>query len=122
MKPTTFSIAKRIKSFGYAINGLKVLLKEEHNSRIHILAAIGVVIAGFTFNISLYEWIALTFAIGFVIALEIINTAIENISDFVSPERHDSIKKIKDLAAAGVLIGALTAFTIGLIVFLPRLL
>jgi len=121
MKPPNFSITKRIKSFGYAINGLRVLLKEEHNSRIHLLAAIGIVVAGFIFNISLYEWIALTFAIGFVIALEIINTAIENISDFVSPERHDSIKKIKDLAAAGVLIGALTALIIGLIVFLPRL-
>ena len=60
-------------------------------------------------------------AIGLVITSEIINSAIENISDFISPEKHDLIKKIKDLSAAGVLISAITAFVIGLIIFIPKL-
>ena len=121
MKPENFSIKKRIKSFGFAFNGLKILFQEEHNARIHLVATIGVVVAGFLFNISGIEWIALTVAIGFVISIEIINTAIENIADFISPERNESIKKIKDLAAAAVLISALTALAIGLIIFIPKI-
>jgi len=120
MKTQKFSISNRIRSFGFAFNGLKILIKEEHNSRIHLIAAILIVLAGFYFQISMMEWLAITFAIGFVIVLEIINSAIENISDFISPEKNDSIKKIKDLAAAGVLISALTALVIGFIVFIPK--
>ena len=122
MKQQKFSLSKRIKSFGFAFNGLKILIKEEHNSRIHFFAAFCVVIFGFLFKISMIEWIAVIFAMGFVITLELINSSIENISDFISPERHDSIKKIKDLAAAGVLISAITALIIGLIIFLPKIL
>jgi len=120
MKTQRFSITKRIKSFGFAFNGLKILILEEHNSRVHLIAAILVIIAGFYFQISILEWLAIILSIGFVITLEIINSAIENISDFISPEKHNSIKKIKDLSAAGVLISALTALIIGLIIFIPK--
>lgn len=119
MKPKKFSISNRIRSFRHAFNGLKILFKEEYNSRIQLLAAIAVVIAGFVFNISPTEWIAIILAIGFVLAMEAINSAIEGLSDFVSPEKHVMIKKIKDLAAAGVLISAITALAIGWVVFLP---
>jgi len=120
MKQQKFSIIKRIKSFVYAFNGLKILIKEEHNSRIHFFATIVVLIASIVLKISLFEWIAIIFAIGFVISLEVVNSAIENIADFISPEKDEKIKKIKDLAAAAVLISAITAFIIGLIVFLPK--
>ena len=60
-------------------------------------------------------------AIGVVFALEIINTSIEQIANFISPQEHDAIKKIKDLAAAAVLVGAITAFIIGCIIFLPKI-
>ena len=120
MKTQRFSITKRIKSFGFAFNGLKILILEEHNSRVHLVAAILVIIAGFFFQISILEWLAIILSIGFVITLEIINSAIENISNFISPEKHNSIKKIKDLSAAGVLISALTALIIGLIIFVPK--
>lgn len=120
MKSQKFSISNRIKSFGYAINGLKILFKEEPNAKIQVLAAIAIVIAGFVFNISTSEWIAIILAIGFVLAMEAINTTIEGIADFISPEKNEMIKKIKDLSAAGVLISALTALIIGLIVFLPK--
>ena len=121
MKEQDFSINKRFKSFGYAYNGLKILILEEHNSRIHILAAIVAVIAGYFYQLSALEWIAIVFAIGLVIAFEIFNSAIENISDFISPGQDDRIKKIKDLSAAGVLVGAITAAIIGLIVFVPKI-
>ena len=122
MKSQKFSISTLVKSFGHALNGLKILFKEEYNARIHLLAAITVVIAGYFFEISTIEWIAIVFAIGFVLTMEAINSAIEGLSDFVSPEKHEMIKKIKDLSAAGVLISALTALVIGLIVFVPKIL
>lgn len=121
MKQRKFSFIKRLNSFSHAYNGLKILLKEEHNSRIHFIAAIAVITASFLFKINFYEWIAVIFSIGFVIVLEIINSVIENIADFISPEKHEKIKWIKDLSAAAVLISALTALVIGLIIFIPKI-
>lgn len=122
MKQQRFSISKRLKSFKYAFNGLRILIKEEHNARIHLFATICVIIAGLFFNISINEWIGVIFSIGLVFSLEIINSSIENIADFISPEKHEMIKKIKDLSASGVLISAITAFIIGLIIFIPKIL
>jgi diacylglycerol kinase len=121
MKSNKFSLQKRLKSFGFAFNGLIILFREEHNARIHFVASFVAVIAAFWLKLSAIEWVAIIFAIGLVIALEIINSAIENIADFISPEKHEMIKKIKDLAAAGVLVASITALMIGLIVFLPKI-
>jgi diacylglycerol kinase len=121
MKNERFSIKKRIKSFGYAFNGLRIVVKEEHNARIHLFATICVIAAGILFQISIIEWIAIAFAIGFVFSMEIINSAIENIADFISPEKHYMIKKIKDLSAAGVLISAIIALAVGIVVFIPKI-
>ena len=120
MKEQRFSIKTRLKSFKYAFNGLKILWKEQHNARIHFLFVIGVVIAGFTFKISLTEWMLLVFAMGFVIVTEIINSSIENLADFIELKQNPHIKKIKDLAAGAVLISALVAVVIGLIIFVPK--
>lgn len=97
-------------------------MTEEHNARIHLIAAICAVIASIVFEISAFEWIAVMVAIGLVFALELMNSAIERIADFVAPEKNEKIKKIKDLSAAGVLISAFTALIVGLIVFLPKIL
>lgn len=121
MKEEKFSIAKRLKSFTYAFHGLRVLIKEEHNAWIHLFATVCVVVAGILFKISLMEWVAVVFAIGLVFSFEIINSAVENLSDFVCSERNDLIKKVKDLAAAAVLVSAITAAVIGLIVFIPKI-
>ncbi|HON21270.1 MAG TPA: diacylglycerol kinase family protein [Bacteroidales bacterium] len=121
MEQKKFSISKRLKSFVYAFNGLIILFKEEHNARIHLIATILVITAAVLLKLNFYEWIAVTFAIGFVISVEIINTVIENMADFVSPAKNDKIKKIKDLSAAAVLISSMTALTIGLIVFIPKI-
>ncbi len=121
MESQNFSIKKRIQSFGHAINGLKILIKEEHNARIHFFAAIVVVAAGFLLKILILEWIAIAFAIGFVITTEILNASVENVADFISPKYHNTIKKIKDLAAAAVLVSAITAFAIGMLVFIPKI-
>jgi undecaprenol kinase/diacylglycerol kinase (ATP) len=122
MKQQKFSTLKRLQSFKYAFNGLLVLIKEEHNARIHLFATIGVLIAGFTLKISTIEWFAVIFTCGFVLVTEIINSAIENLADFISPEKDERIKKIKDLSAAAVLVSAITALLIGLIIFIPEIL
>ncbi len=121
MKSNKFSIKKRLQSFKYAFNGLNILIKQEHNARIHLFATVFVIVAGFIFDISIDEWIAVVFAIGLVIAMEIVNSAIEGITDFVSPDFHEKIKIIKDLAASAVLVSAITATIVGLIVFVPHI-
>ncbi len=120
-KQEKFSIAKRLKSFTYAFNGLKVLFQEEHNSRIHLFATVCVIIAGALLKLSALEWAAVAFAVGLVFSGEIFNSAIEDLSDVVCPERDDRIKKVKDLAAAAVLVNAITAAAIGLLVFVPKI-
>jgi diacylglycerol kinase len=121
MKHRSVAIRKRIMSFSYAIDGMKVLFREEPNARIHLFVTICVIVAGSLFRISAIEWVAVVFAIGLVLSLEAINTSMENLADFVSPEKHICIKKIKDLSAAGVLFGTISAVIIGLIVFVPKI-
>ena len=122
MKQQKFSIRKRLISFNYAFNGLRILLKEEHNARIHIFVLLLVTLIGIVFKISSTEWISIIIVSGFVISAEIFNSSIENIADFISPEKHTQIKKIKDLSAAAVLIGAIVALLTGIIIFLPKIL
>lgn len=122
MKEEKFSIAKRLKSFTYAFAGLKVLFKEEHNAWIHLFATVCVVVAGILLKISVLEWVAVVFAIGLVFSFEIVNTSVENIADFICPEWDERIKRIKDLAAAAVLVSAITAAIVGLLIFLPKIL
>ena len=117
-----FSIRARIRSFDYAISGIVTLIKNEHNARIHLFATICVVFAGFLLDISANEWIAVIFAIGFVFAMEAVNSAVEYLSDLISPEYNRLIKQAKDVAAAAVLFAAIAAACVGLIIFIPKIL
>ncbi|MFT5601578.1 MAG: diacylglycerol kinase [Flavobacteriales bacterium] len=121
MTTEKFSITKRLKSFGHAFNGLKTAFKGEHNLRIHLVAAILVVILGLYFKIEIVEWLILTLTIGFVIAMELLNSSIENLADYACKEQHPMIKKVKDIAAGAVLVSAISALIVGLLVFIPKL-
>ena len=121
MKSEKFSFTKRIKSFSYAFNGFKIMFQNEHNSRIHLVLAVFVVLAGVLTEISRMEWIAISFAISLVFICEIINTAIEYLANFVSPDYHELIKKVKDLGAAAVLLAAINSVVVGLFVFVPKI-
>jgi diacylglycerol kinase len=122
MQQEKFSIQKRLDSFSFAFNGLRILLKEEHNSRIHLIAAIIAIALGFILGLSATEWILLILCIGLVFSMEILNSALEKLSDFSSPGKNEMIKKVKDLSAAAVLVSAITALLIGIIIFLPKIL
>ncbi|MBK7182865.1 MAG: diacylglycerol kinase family protein [Bacteroidetes bacterium] len=118
--PKPFSINDRIKSFGYALQGLKSFFKTQHNAWIHVAATVVVIVAGFVFKVSLMEWIALSFAIALVFISELFNTAIEFLCDKISPELDPRIKLVKDISAAAVLIAAIVAVVVGAIVFVPK--
>lgn len=111
----------RIRSIRFAFNGLCHLIKEEHNFKVQVVIALFVTAAGFYYAISMTEWFFQTFAIGLVLSLEAINTAIEKTADYINPEFDHKIGKIKDLSAAAVTIGALTAFVIGLAIYIPKI-
>lgn len=113
---------KRKEAFKYAWSGIIRLVGSEAHARIHLLAAICVIIAGFIFNISTCEWLAVIGCIGGVFAAEGFNTAIERICDKISPEKNSLIKDAKDIAAGSVLLFVIAAVAIGLIVFLPKIL
>lgn len=93
---------------------------QEHNARVHLFAAVAAVCIGIFLQLSALEWIAVIVVIGLVFITEIMNTAIENMANFVSPEYHVQIKVIKDLAAAAVLIAAITAVVTAVFIFLPK--
>ena len=108
-------------SFKYAFQGVATLFRETPNAVIHLILAISAILMGFMFSISTAEWLAVTVVIGLVLALEAVNTSIETLADLVSKERNATIKKVKDLAAAGVLLAAMASLAVGVLVFLPKI-
>jgi len=122
MGRSNFSWKDRIRSFSYAFNGLKIVWQEEHNFRIHLIAAVVAIVLSYLLRINPYEWLAIIFSIGFVLVCELLNTALEHLADFVCQEKNPNIKRIKDVAAAAVMLSSITALLIGLIIFIPKLL
>ena len=116
-----FSVKARAHSFSYAGKGIATLLREEHNARIHLVAAVVAVAAGILLEISAAEWAVVALCIGGVTAAEAINSAIEALCDRVSPGFDPMIGKAKDLAAAGVLLTAAGAAAAGLLIFIPKI-
>jgi len=110
-----------LKSFLYAFNGLKRGVCFEKNFRIQLFFGVMVIITGALLHISKLEWIAVILCISMVLSFEIFNSAVEAICNFISPAIHPSIKIIKDLSAAAVLVAALASAIVGSIIFLPKL-
>jgi len=117
-----FSMISRIKSTTHAFRGVGIFIRTTHNAWVHIFFAILAVYLGFILHISSLEWIAIIFAIGFVILAETINTAIEIDIDLTSPTYHPYARDTKDVAAGAVLITVAIAGLVGLIIFLPKIL
>lgn len=122
-KPTKYwANQNRISAFQAAKAGLITLWKEEFNFRIHLLMTLAVVVAGFIFQITTTEWLIIILLIGHIIALEMINSAIETVVDLVVGTKWDQhAKRSKDIAAAAVMMMALIAVVVGLIIFVPYL-
>jgi diacylglycerol kinase (ATP) len=110
----------RFLSFRYAFRGVRWMIRHEPNMRFHLVAATGVLIAAAAFRLPIEQWAALVFAITLVLLGEVLNTAIEAVLDLVHPEHHELVGRVKDLAAAAVLVAAAGATVIAAIVFVPR--
>ncbi len=118
---TILNIKKRADSFKNAFHGFKTMVGSEPNLKIHLAILIIVTAAGLALKISVFSWMAIILVSGMVLVSECFNTALEYLSDAVMPEYSPDIKKVKDIAAAGVLISAVLSVITGLLVFVPEI-
>lgn len=117
-----FSIVARGRSFKYAIRGIRIIFKTQHNAWVHALAALVAVLLGLWLHISAGEWAVIILSITSVLAAEAFNTAMEIDIDLTSPNYHPYARDTKDVAAGAVLLTVLGAIAVGLIIFVPKIL
>ncbi|MDO5568950.1 MAG: diacylglycerol kinase family protein [bacterium] len=110
-----------LHSFKHAFAGIYSCLKAEKNIKIHYSVMVLVIIAGFIYKISTYEWLLCILCFGMVIATEMVNTAIEFNTDLAMPNINPKAKLAKDIAAGAVLITVITSVIIGLTIFIPKI-
>lgn len=115
-------LRKRILSFYYAFQGIHAFFKSQPNMYIHGLAAMIAIICGIGFQITGVEWALVILCISLVLAVEMMNSAIEVLVDMVSPDWSAKAKYIKDVSAAAVLVVAIGSAVIGALIFLPYIL
>ncbi|RYY32737.1 MAG: diacylglycerol kinase family protein [Sphingobacteriaceae bacterium] len=112
---------KILLGFGYAFKGIKYAYTTQVNFKIHSVAAVLTITTGVLLNISVNEWLWIALAIMLVVVAEMLNTAIEILTDLASPEWSEKAGRVKDLSAGAVVIVAAFALVSGLVIFLPKL-
>ena len=115
-------LTSRLKSIRCAAAGIVGMLKNEPNARLHAVASVAVIAAGFALRVDASDWAVLSVAVALVWVAEAFNTAIERLADVVSPEVNPLVRDAKDVAAGAVLIAALASVVIGAFAFVPHLL
>jgi len=113
------SVKSLFNSFSSAFAGLKHAFKHEQNFRLQVLLALLVLIASVIFPLKVWEIILVILLLSAVLAMELLNTALEYFTDLLKPRLHHYVLAIKDVMAAAVLITSLGALIVGLIIFLP---
>lgn len=112
----------RIRSLQFALRGLWILMTSEDSIKVQLIFALIAIILGFTFDISATEW-AIQFTIcGLVLVAEAGNSAVEEIADFIHPEFHEKIRKIKDIGAAAPTFAAIISLIVAGIIYIPKIL
>lgn len=109
-------------SFQHAFAGIAACIRQERNMKIHLAAAAAVTAGGLWLHISKAEWLVCLVFFGLVMALELMNTAIEAVVDLVCPQEHPKAKLAKDTAAGAVLVAAIFAAVAGVVIFGPKVL
>ncbi|MGC1240206.1 MAG: diacylglycerol kinase family protein [Chryseosolibacter sp.] len=110
-------MSKFFNSFRYAFNGVRVSLKDQRNLKVHFMIALSTVVAGLYVEITRTEWCIIFLAIGLVVGLEMMNSAVESLVDLVTTERKPLAGKVKDIAAGAVLFASVMCVIIGVIIF-----
>jgi diacylglycerol kinase len=114
-------IKKHLASYRYAMRGIWLAFRYDHNMGLHLAAAAAVLIVNYLLGISRTEWLMTLILIGVVWMAEIFNTAIEKLADRVTREHDPLIGQAKDLAAGAVLIICIAAIICALIIYSPYL-
>lgn len=114
-------LRKIIKKFYYAITGCVDGMLHDKSIRLQGIISILVVLGGIYVQLHIQEWMIIVAMIGFVVTLEYVNSAIEGIVDMISPNYHPMAKKVKDYAAAAVLVASITAFLMAVFILLNRI-
>ena len=114
-------LKKKADSFKFAFSGIKELWVHESNTRIHLIFTILVMIMAILLKVSSVEMCILVFIIGAVWSAEAMNSAVERVVDLVTLDKKPLAKAAKDLAAASVLLLAITSVVIGLVIFMPKI-
>jgi len=105
------------ESFGYALNGIRQTAIRERNFRIQIFLGMVAVIACIIFRVDALHFVMVAFAIFFVLCMELMNTAIEALTDLACDgKQHPLAKLAKDAAAGAVLLASVFALVVGAIV------
>jgi diacylglycerol kinase len=110
-----------IKAIGYAWQGIKYCFMSEKNFRIELVVALITFAFAIVLKIGINEWLAILFCCALVLSLEIINTAIEKLSNVVSKSIHPVIKLVKDMAAGAVFLVSIISLITACIIFLPKI-
>ncbi|HEX8326874.1 MAG TPA: diacylglycerol kinase family protein [Hymenobacter sp.] len=121
LRPPDGMWRRRVASFGHAFRGVWAALRSEVHLRFHALATVVVIGLGFYYGISRLEWALVAISVACVWSAELVNTAIEALTDLASPEYHPLAGKAKDVAAGAVLLAALGALVVGALVFGPKI-
>lgn len=116
------NLAKFIRSFGYAFDGLKLSVTVDQNVRLHLVVGTLVLAISLLLKITTVELLFVIFAIFFVVICEMLNTAIEEMTNLIKIEHSKEARIAKDIAAAAVLLSAIFAVVVGIIVLIPRIL
>lgn len=111
----------RLKSMRFAVKGAFKLIRTEHSIMVQFSIGVALTFVGFYFKITTVEWLFQTLAIGLVLSIEGLNTAVEKVADFIHPQYNEKIGFIKDIAAGAVFFAAMTAIAIGCIIYIPKL-
>ena len=115
-------IEKHAFSFKNAVAGIRWVIKTQSNFKIHLILSLIAIFGGFVLRITYEEFLVILTLIGIGLAVETLNTAIEEAIDAIHKDWTEEIKIAKDVSAAAMLIFALTAFLIACIIFIPRIL
>ncbi len=107
-----------IDSFRFALQGIRWAWKGQ-NFRVQVCIALAVIALAYTMGITRTEWLVILVFVGGVPALELVNSAIEEMVNLASPDFNPLAGRIKDMAAGAVLFFSIFAFVVGLVIFLP---
>lgn len=120
-RPPAWKVATSLSdSFHYAAMGVMYACCTQRNFRIHTGVAIVALGGGITLHLSGMELALIGLTCGLVMAMELVNTALEAVVDLSAGSDYHVLAKIaKDCGAGAVLIAALTAVGVAGLLLLP---